>query len=124
MDLLKKVENLEKDAADFGFRWENPSQIMEQILSECKEVFEHLEDHNHDPKHLQEEIGDLLHAVFSLCVFCKFDTKETLKNTLTKFEKRLKEVKKIAKSHGLSTLEGHNFDELMQIWDEAKQNLK
>ncbi|MGQ3891970.1 MazG nucleotide pyrophosphohydrolase domain-containing protein [Legionella sp. CNM-4043-24] len=122
MDLLEKVFNLEREADNFGFRWENTSQIMAQITSECAEIDEHLTS---DPAslsraHLQEEIGDLLHAAFSLCVFCQFDPTETLTKTLGKFERRLKAVKSLAAERGLSDLNGHSFEELMAIWAQAK----
>ncbi len=123
MDLLTKVQQLEEDAASFGFRWETTQQIMEQIASECTEIHEHL---TQDAKtmnraELQEEIGDLLHAVFSLCVFCDFSPKETLKKTLLKFEKRLNAVKKLTPEQGLTTLDGLSFEELMRIWERAKK---
>jgi len=122
MDVLKKVLRLEKEADEFGFRWENTRQIMEQISSECAEIDEHLSDTlTGDARALlQEEIGDLLHAVFSLCVFCDFNPQETLEKTVDKFERRLGAVKDLAGQRGLDTLNGHSFDELMTIWRQAK----
>ncbi len=123
MNLLEKVVLLESEADDFGFRWDNTDQIMEQIKSECQEIDEHLQDLTSDPKKikLQEEIGDLLHAVFSLCVFCKLDPAETLENTLKKFQRRLTAVKAIANEQGLSSLKTYSFPELMLIWKQAKK---
>ncbi len=104
-------------------RWETTEQIMHQIQSRCEEINEHL--HNGISKEnqaeLQEEIGDLLHAVFSLCVFCRFSPRVTLGQTLTKFERRLRAVKLIAEENRLTTLEGQSFDELMRIWGKAKE---
>ena len=70
---------------------------------------------------LQEEIGDLLYAVFSLCVFSGFSPRVTLGQSLTKFERRLRAVKLIAEERKLSNLDGQPFDELMGIWDRAKE---
>lgn len=120
MGLLEKVKSLETEADAFGFRWEHSGQIMAQIGSECEEISEHL-DLDGNREHLQEEIGDLLHAVFSLCVFCQFDPRETLEKTVLKFERRLNAVKELAKEQGLSTLEGYSFDDLMVFWNKAKQ---
>lgn len=123
MNLLDKVTALEHAATDFGFQWENTAQIMQQIQNECAEVQEHLSasaQTNH-PDALQEEIGDLLHAVFSLCVFCKLSPQKTLSETLEKFERRLNSVKAQAQEQGLSDLKGHSFETLMQFWDRAKQ---
>jgi len=123
MDLLEKVVILEDDASHFGFRWETTDQIMQQIQSECAEIQEHLDDglSKANQTELQEEIGDLLHAVFSLCVYCRFSPQVTLAQSLTKFERRMRAVKLIAEERRLTTLEGQPFDELMRVWDKAKQ---
>jgi ATP diphosphatase len=98
-------------------------QIMNQIQSECEEIQEHLRAgiSKSNQAELQDEIGDLLHVVFSLCVFCRLSPQVTLGQTLTKFERRLRAVKLIAEENGLNTLEGQPFDELMCIWDKAKK---
>ena len=123
MALLDKVVALEETASEFGFRWETADQIMHQIESECEEIKEHLEEgiSKANQAELQEEIGDLLHAVFSLCIFCRFSPRVTLGQALNKFERRLRAVKLIAEENGLSTLEGQSFDELMHIWNKAKE---
>ncbi|WP_419420625.1 MazG nucleotide pyrophosphohydrolase domain-containing protein [Legionella sp. D16C41] len=125
MNLLEKIVRLEKEAAQFGFRWETAKQIMEQIKSEYHEVDEHLPKLAEQPlnKALQEEIGDLLHVVFSLCIFCQFDPKETLNLTLLKFERRLKVVKQLAVNRGEANLENYSFTQLMEIWEQAKKLL-
>ena len=123
MDLLDKVVSLEENASEFGFRWETADQIMQQIQSECEERKEYLhhELHQGNKAALQEEIGDLLHAVFSLCVFTGFSPRVTLGQSLTKFERRLRAVKLVAEERGLNHLAGKPFDELMRIWDRAKE---
>lgn len=121
MNLIKKLIDLEKNAVDFGFQWENAEQIMQQIQSECLEVNEHLQSKSHsNHASLQEEIGDLLHAVFSLCLFCKLDPEQTLGDALNKFETRLTQVKCIAAEYGLNNVKDKPLDLLMKIWNEAK----
>ena len=123
MDLLEKIVSLEESASEFGFRWNTADQIMNQIESECEEIKEHLNHElpQNDKIALQEEIGDLLHAVFSLCVFTGFSPRMTLGQSLTKFERRLRAVKLIAEERGLANLDGKTFDELMIVWDRAKE---
>lgn len=123
MSILEKIVMLEKQASEFGFKWENTDQIIAQIHSECDEVTSQLQDttqENHKIK-LQEEIGDLLHAVCSLCVFCGFSPLTTLEDAAIKFEQRLEAVKQLANEQGLTTLENHSFDELMAYWRKAKE---
>lgn len=113
------------EAEKIGFKWEKAEQIMAQIRSECAEVTVHLENPAQDvtQAHLQEEIGDLLYAVFSLCIFCKLSPEETLGKALTKFERRLQAVKQIMNEQKLVTLQGHAFNELMAIWEQAKRRV-
>ncbi len=120
MKILKKLIHLENEAANFGFKWENAKQIMAQIRSEIDEIEVHLENPNEKNK-LQEEIGDLLHAVFSLCIFCKFDASETLQNSIEKFERRFRETQKLAKNQRLVDLNGQSFEKLMAFWNKAKE---
>jgi uncharacterized protein YabN with tetrapyrrole methylase and pyrophosphatase domain len=120
--ILKKLTALEREAADFGFQWENSGQIMEQIKSEIAEVDVHLKDG--DRNKLQDEIGDLLHAVFSLCVFHEFNPEKTLMHSVEKFERRFRAVEQLAKEQGLDNLRGLPFQELMVFWDQAKRITK
>ena len=125
MNQITKLVQLEKEAVEFGFKWSNAEQIMQQIQSECVEVQEHLhsQSKNYSPD-LQEEIGDLLHAVYSLCVFCKLDPEQTLENTVSKFELRFKIMKLIAQENGLNNVQGLSFNELMVLWDQAKEKTR
>ncbi|MEO8402512.1 MAG: MazG nucleotide pyrophosphohydrolase domain-containing protein [Gammaproteobacteria bacterium] len=119
MDTLEKLAMLEREATDFGFKWGTHEQIMAQIRSELSEVEVHLKDKDADK--LQEEIGDILHAVFSLCIFCQADPKRTLTNSVNKFERRFNAVKQIVSEQKLKSLNGKSFDELMFFWDKAKE---
>lgn len=121
MDIFTKLLKLEHEATDFGFAWDNSEQIMTQILSECKEVKVHLYDENKEK--LQEEIGDLLHAIFSLCAFNKIDALDTLTNSVNKFERRFRVVQELAKEQGYSSLKGESFEKLMQLWDASKKTV-
>jgi uncharacterized protein YabN with tetrapyrrole methylase and pyrophosphatase domain len=123
MELLDKISTLEEEAYQFGFKWQSADQIMNQIFSECSEIKEHLSQNTSKENQaaLQEEIGDLLHAVFSLCVFSKLSPRITLGQSLTKFERRLRAVKLIAEERELTNLEGVDPDELMGIWNKAKE---
>lgn len=116
--MLKKLIDLEKEAANFGFRWETSEQIIQQIKSELLEIDVHLNDGDRDK--LQDEIGDLLHAAFSLCVFNKVDPEKALVHSIEKFERRFRKVEKLTKESGLENLNGKSFDELMMFWEHAK----
>jgi uncharacterized protein YabN with tetrapyrrole methylase and pyrophosphatase domain len=120
MEIFKKLTQLELDSKEYGFYWPNTASVIEQIKSEVIEVEELLQDKNHSKKHLQEEIGDLIHAVFSLCLYCNYDPKITLNNSLEKFKKRYKKVKELALKDGLMDLRNTPIEKSMQYWHIAK----
>lgn len=117
--MFENLIALEKEAADFGFKWETAQQIFAQIRNEITEISVHLNDKNKNK--LQEEIGDLLHAAFSLCIFCQLDPQKTLSDSINKFERRFRSVQELATQEGLSTLNGQSFTKLMTLWEKAKQ---
>lgn len=117
--LLKRVEELEAQSLQFGFYWETLYQLIEQIQSECLEVQEAWQ--NNDRPHLQEEVGDLMHAAVSLAVFCKLDPYETLLKSTQKYEKRYNALVKFAQEDGLPHLRQQSFEVLKGYWDRAKK---
>lgn len=119
MTIFEKLTQLEEEAADFGFKWETTDQILAQIRSEVDEIEVDLK--KDDRKKIQEEMGDLLHAVFSLCVFCQFDAKTTLVKSVNKFDRRFRLIQQLAKQEGLQTLAGQPFQKLMALWEKAKE---
>ncbi|MCC8377370.1 MAG: nucleotide pyrophosphohydrolase [Rickettsia endosymbiont of Graphium doson] len=123
MNALKKLINLEKDARDYGFDWSNYDMILEQVIDECREVKEAIEN-GESKERVQEEIGDLLHTAISLCRFLEFDVEETLNKTSTKFAKRMEAVKTLTKKHNLPNLQGQSIEFLLKLWREAKEMAK
>ncbi len=119
LNLLKKTEELELMSKEYGFYWENLTQIMEQIRSECDEVEEAYG--RNDRPHLQEEIGDLIHAALSLTVFCGMDPFETLQKSTSKYENRFRKLQEFAQKDGLKNLRGASFKTLMDYWNKAKE---
>lgn len=120
MNIFEKLTLLERQSDEFGFMWSQPSQILDQIQSECEEIRENIAQQG-EASHLQEEIGDLLHAVFCLCLFCTFDPEETLVKSVNKYEKRLKELKRLVSESGHKTLHGQSRTVLMDFWNQAKE---
>jgi uncharacterized protein YabN with tetrapyrrole methylase and pyrophosphatase domain len=118
-DLLKLVE-LEKDARKFGFNWPDKFAILDHIISEVYEVKKELE-FSADSHNLQEEIGDLLHIVFSLCISAGFSIDDTIGKINIKFSNRINALKKLTKLEGLEDLNGQDKEFILQLWQRAKK---
>lgn len=120
MNALQKLIYLEQDARKFGFDWPDHFMILDQIIDECREVREEINQDSNKEK-LQEEIGDLLHSVISLCVFSGFDVVETISKTNAKFSKRMQLLKEFTKQKGLESLQGQSIDFMLNLWRGVKK---
>lgn len=121
-DLWDQVVLQEKEAFDFGFYWETFCQLLQQIQSEVDEVKEAFEVQNQE--HLQEEIGDLIHASLGLAIFCGCNPKETLSLSIQKFHKRFVCLKKTVLQEGHLDLKGKPLNILMDYWERSKEETK
>ena len=117
---LEQLIALEKHARDIGFNWPDIHSILRQAHSECDEIQESFIK-KESPERLQEEIGDLLHAVVSLCLFSGFSVDDTLMKINKKFDQRMNKMMDLAQEQGLSTLEGQTFEFMLTLWDKAKK---
>lgn len=121
-DLLESIVKNEKEALDFGFYWENPEQILEQLESECSEIRQALL--NKDHANLKEEIGDLMHASISLCIFLNLNPTELLRDNIEKYQARYEKLVELVKKDGLENLKGKSMDVLMSYWNQVKKTEK
>ena len=120
MNLLYKLIQLEHESNEFGFAWPNVEMIIEQAISECYEIKDTI-NQNEPPERIQEEIGDLLHAVVSLCIFLELDVEKVLNAAIAKFANRLKALKHIAYEQGFDDLKGQPISVLLDLWEQAKK---
>jgi len=119
-NILKNIVKIEKEAIDFGFIWPNNQAIIDQAISECKEI-EIALNQNNSLENLKEEIGDLIHCAISLSIFNNLDPEEIFNIIEKKFSKRINNLKKIAKLKKLDSLHGKSAEFMLKLWDEAKK---
>jgi uncharacterized protein YabN with tetrapyrrole methylase and pyrophosphatase domain len=119
ISLLEKLILLERKYADFGFDWPDTDSIFKQILSEVAEVKSAITQ-KEGAERIQEEMGDLLHAVISLIRFQGYDVQEILGNINHKFESRCEAMKKMAAIENIHSFKGLSFDEMLKFWERAK----
>jgi uncharacterized protein YabN with tetrapyrrole methylase and pyrophosphatase domain len=116
---LDQLIALERDVRSYGFDWTDEHMVLDQVVSESHEVREAIEK-KEPPERIREEVGDLLHSVVSLCVFCDYDVDEILTAVTSKFAKRMRLVKEAANARGLSHLHGQSVEFMLELWQEAK----
>lgn len=117
--ILERIVLQEKEAKKFGFYWESADQILAQIRSECSEIKEAIE--KQDLGNLKEEIGDLMSATVSLCIFLSLDPIETLDKNVEKFQRRYDVLTALVKQDNLVNLQEKTVEVLLSYWDRAKK---
>ena len=96
-----------------GFDWTEPGQVREKVLEEIGEV-----DAAPAPQ-VAEEIGDLLFSVANWSRHLHIDPEEALRAANSKFEKRFREMERLAAARG-GNCEKLSAAEWDALWREAK----
>jgi ATP diphosphatase len=128
---LHRAHRLQDRAAGVGFDWPDvagPSAKVEEELEEVREELRHSPAPKAgappvlDARHyaLEAELGDLLFAVVNLCRKAGVHASIALDKANAKFERRFKEVERLAKERGLDVSHA-GLEKLDELWDEAKR---
>ena len=112
---LMRAQKLGKKASFFDF--ENTEDIYDKLYEEIDEVKEASNEGNAD--HIEEEIGDLLLTVTSLCRRLGVNSEEALYKATNKFIDRFSKVEKAVIAQG-KNVENMPMSELDAIWDSIK----
>jgi len=114
---LSRAQRITERASQVGFDWKQAGDVIDKIQEELTELKEALS--RQQQEQIEEEIGDLLFSVVNLCRFVRLDAEQSLKKTITKFEKRFAHIENtLATQH--KTLLDTSPEEMNRLWDEAK----
>ena len=112
---------IQKRASQNGFDWTNIEDVFNKVNEELEELNQALE--LNDIENANEEIGDLIFSIVNLSRKLKIDPELALRNTNSKFTKRIayieKELEKEDKKFNQT-----NLSELEKFWSAAKNKLK
>lgn len=115
---LVEAQQIASRAAQVGFDWENPEQVIEKLHEELAELDE--ARRNAAQSDLEDEIGDLLFVLVNLARFVKVDPEQALRGTNAKFRKRFGFIERKLAERG-KKLEDSNIREMEALWQEAKR---
>jgi MazG family protein len=128
---LARAAKLGRRAARVGFDWTEPQQVREKVLEEIGEIDAAagaVRPSAPDapgaglPGQVAEEIGDLLFSVANWSRHLRIDPEEALRAANSKFEKRFREMERLAAARG-ADIEKLSAAEWDSLWREAKQAL-
>lgn len=117
MPALSRAQKTLNKAGKSGFEWGSCDQVLEKIEEELLEVREALAKGNR--RHLEEELGDLLFAVVSLCRQQQVEAEEALQQAVAKFMRRFRWMENASCENG-RLLEQCSAMELEGLWQQAK----
>jgi tetrapyrrole methylase family protein / MazG family protein len=114
---VNDIIEISQEAADYGFDWENPYDILRKVEEEVKEVEEAIK--NSHSRKIEQEIGDLLFAVFNVTRYLKIDPVKSLEKGRRKFEQRFRYLQILLKKEGKNSKEMDGV-ELDAYWNRVK----
>lgn len=112
---LMRAEKVGKKAKCFDFT--NADEVMVKVKEETEEICQAMKAS--DSEQIEEEIGDLLLSVTSLCRKLSVDPEVALNRATDKFIERFSLIEETVLREGKS-MEELSMTELDRIWDEIK----
>ena len=126
MPTLARTQDIIRRVAKVGFDWGEPGPVFDKAQEEFNEFRAEMEkispeDANID--HLEEEFGDIMFSLVNVARHCGFNADVALRRANAKFDKRFREVERLAQGEGKS-LKDIGLEGLQKLWKKAKSNLE
>lgn len=117
---VQDIIDISREASDYGFDWENAYDILRKVEEETKEVEEAIRSSH--LKKVEQEIGDLLFAVFNITRYLQIDPIKSLEKGRRKFEQRFRYLQTLLKQDAKNpkNLTGSELD---GYWNRVKSVL-
>jgi ATP diphosphatase len=117
---LARADKLMRRAARVGFFWDEMPSVVAKIREETEELIAEVERGDEDKA--RDEFGDTLFVLANLGRRLGIDPEEALRRSNAKFERRFRHMEDWLRAEGRQ-MSGAPIDELLALWDEAKQRL-
>ncbi|MBL7093915.1 nucleoside triphosphate pyrophosphohydrolase [candidate division KSB1 bacterium] len=118
---LLRAHRIQQKAATVGFDWDNTLPVFEKVEEEFNELKQAIKNKN--SKNIEEEFGDLLFTMVNLSRFIQVNPEDSLRLSVEKFACRFKKMEEKVKQNK-QTFEEMSLNEMDEIWDEIKDDLK
>ena len=117
---LLKANRIQGKAAHVGFDWPkgSPAPLFAKLDEEINALKEAAKENN--PKHLAEELGDVLFMTVNLARRLDVDPDAALNGVCEKFKKRFEFMENSARKEG-KNISDYSLEELDKFWNEAKE---
>ena len=116
---LWRADKLQSKAAKAGFEFPDVSGALDKLDEETQELRSAVENGTN----FEEELGDVLFAAVKVGRFCGVDPEAALTKTCEKFIARFRKVEEAVNARG-EDMSALPLDELMALWNDAKEQLR
>ncbi|HYO81973.1 MAG TPA: nucleoside triphosphate pyrophosphohydrolase [Bryobacteraceae bacterium] len=114
---LVEAAQISSKAANTGFDWSGPEQVLEKLDEELQELTEARRSAN--AEEIEGEIGDILFVVVNLARWCKVDPEQALRKSNAKFRRRFNFVERAVRDDGRK-INQSSLEEMEELWQRAK----
>jgi len=114
---LLRAFRIANKASMVGFDWESAGEVLEKVEEEVAELRQAIAAK--EPRHVAEEVGDLLFAAANVARLSGVDPEMALQAANRKFTDRFRIVEEGLARKGLHP-SAENRDEMERLWEEAK----
>lgn len=118
---LVKATRIQEKVKQVGFEWEKIEQVWEKVVEESAELKDAIT--NKKQTDIEEEFGDLIFALVNYARFIDVNPENALARTNKKFINRFRYMETTATEQGID-LQTMSLEEMDQLWEKSKQELK
>jgi len=115
---LMRAQKLQKRAARHGFDWAEVGPVFAKVAEELAETRAAYE--SGDPRHIEEEVGDLLFVAVNLARHLGVDAEAALRASNDKFTRRFRYIEDTLSRQARDLIDTP-LAELDAIWEDAKK---
>ena len=126
MPTLARTQDIIRRVAKVGFDWGESAPVFDKAQEEFAEFRAELEKvtpENANTDRLEDEFGDIMFCLVNVARHSGFNADVALRRANAKFEKRFREVERLAREQG-KELPEFGLEGLQQLWKQAKNSTK
>lgn len=123
MPPLARAQDIIRRVAKVGFDWEDSWPVFEKAQEEFTEFraeMQEVSEKNKNIDRMEDEFGDIMFSLVNVAHHCGFNASIALQRANSKFERRFREVERLAKAEG-KEVKDETPERLQELWREAKK---
>jgi tetrapyrrole methylase family protein/MazG family protein len=122
MPTLARTQDIIRRVAKVGFDWGEPAPVFDKAQEEFAEFraeMEKVTPENANTDRLEDEFGDIMFCLVNVARHSGFNADVALRRANAKFEKRFREVERLAAAQG-KQVKDIGLEGLQNLWKQAK----